>query len=252
MKIKTALSVISALTLLFISAGCGSDKSGNTGSFKEKVTDAPFFTAKSTTIATTAVTTVTTTTTQAPTEKPTEKPTEAPTEPPTEKPTESKMKFYESGMYKVGTDIQEGEYFVFSLYSNGYVCVSSDANQNDIIYNEIFDNNLIITIYDGEYVKLSDCTAISNFEEDVKTDSGLKTYEVLMEDALDKGAMYQVGTMLDAGEYKLECTGSSGYYCIYSDSRHDDIIANDIFDTSTYVDVSDGEYILLKDCKIVE
>lgn len=172
--------------------------------------------------------------------------TEPPTEPETENTTQNKVKAYPSGMYKVGSDIPAGEYMLFTENSSGYLCVSSDANQDDIIFNENFGNNLIATFEEGEYVELSRCIALKYDELPADIDEAIKKY-------LDEGAMYKIGTNLKAGEYKLEATSEyGGYYCVYSSSRHDDIIANDNFDSTTYVNVSDGEYLLLTRCKIIE
>lgn len=171
----------------------------------------------------------------------TEKFTKAPTDPPTES-----AKAYKDGMFKVGTDMESGEYMLFSTSSSGYLCVSTDANEDDIIYNENFGNNLIATFSDGEYVKLSRCMAIpfDVIPDDISS---------LLNDYIDSGAMYKVGKNIPAGEYKLTSTTDiMGYYCIYSDSRFDNIIANDNFDNETYVNVSDGEYLLLSRCKIIE
>ena len=145
---------------------------------------------------------------------------------------------YQSGMYKVGVDMPAGEYIVFVNDGTGYFCVSSDSNQDDILFNDNFDYNSIITINDGEYLDLSRCYAVP-FEEDpeVKT-----TGE----------GMFKVGTHIPAGEYKLDAGTETGYYCIYSNSRHDDIISNDNFDGQNYVTVSDGQYLVLNRCKFVD
>lgn len=255
MKTKTALSIISALTLLLISAGCGnSERSTASGSIDATMAKTQTVTAKATTAATTAVTTVTTTTAQTTTEKETEAPTEAPTEKPTEATTKKKTKAYGEGMYKVGKDIPEGEYILYNTSNyDAYTCVSDDANQNDIIFNENFPSNLIITVYDDEFLDLSRCMAINLDELIEGNEDKTDTLINVVADRVDEGVMYKVGLMLEPGEYKLETTGNyDGYYCIYSDSRHDDIVANDNFDSSTYVEVSDGEYLLLSRCKIVE
>ena len=141
---------------------------------------------------------------------------------------------YSAGTYKVGTDIPAGEYILYSSDDSGYFCVSSDSNQADIIFNDNFDYNSIITIYDREYLELSRCSAIP-FSENPDVDT-------------TAAGMFKVGTHIPAGEYKLE-TSDSGYYCIYADSRHDDIIANDNFEGQNYVTVSDGQYLLLSRCK---
>lgn len=171
--------------------------------------------------------------------------TELPTELETENTIEKKVTAYPSGMYKVGSDMPAGEYMLYAESASGYLCVSSDANQDDIIFNENFGNNLIATFEEGEYVDLSRCIALKYDELPADIDESIEKY-------LDEGAMYKIGTNLKAGEYKLEATSEyGGYYCVYSSSRHDDIISNDNFDNNTYVNVSDGEYLLLSRCKII-
>lgn len=145
---------------------------------------------------------------------------------------------YSSGQYKVGTDIPEGEYILFSDSGKGYFCVSSDSNADDIIFNDNFKYNSIITINDGEYLELSRCYAVS-FDEVEE----LSTKEI--------GSMYKVGVHIPSGEYQLDANDDRGYYCIYSDSRHDDIIANDNFEGKCYVTVTDGQYLLLSRCGFV-
>lgn len=252
MKTKTAISILSALTLLLTLPSCG--ENDTSGTFTDPVITTKAVTTAAPTEATTAATTTTTTTAQTTTEKVTEAPTEAPTEKQTEATTKKKTKAYGEGMYKVGKDIPEGEYILYNTSSyDAYTCVSDDANQNDIIFNENFPSDLIITVYDDEFLDLSRCMAINLDELIEGNEDKTDTLIDVVSDRVDEGVMYKVGLMLDEGEYKLETTGkSSGYYCIYSDSRHDDIVANDNFDSSTYVEVSDGEYLLLSRCKIVE
>lgn len=145
---------------------------------------------------------------------------------------------YTSNTYKVGTDIPAGEYIVFTDGGTGYFCVSSDSNQDNITYNENFEYNSIITINDGEYLNLTRCYAVPFAEApDVKTDSA---------------GMFKVGTHIPAGEYKLEASGGTGYYCIYPDSRQNNIISNDNFDGQNYVTVTDGQYLVLVRCKFTD
>lgn len=145
---------------------------------------------------------------------------------------------YSANIYKVGTDIPAGEYVVFAEEDHGYFCVSPDSNQDDITFNDNFDYNSIITVNDGEYLELSGCYAVP-FDENPEVD-------------LAGSGMFKVGTHIPAGEYKLEVTGSHGYYCIYPDSRQDDIIANDNFENQNYVTVSDGQYLILSGCKFAD
>ena len=145
---------------------------------------------------------------------------------------------YSAGVYKVGTDLPAGEYVVFASGGAGYFCVSSDSNQNNILFNDNFSTNSIITVNDGEYVNLSRCYAIPISEDpEVSTsDSG----------------MFKVGTHIPAGEYKIDSGADSGYYCIYSNSRQDNIVANDNFTGQNYVTVSDGQYLVLSRCSFTE
>ncbi len=149
-----------------------------------------------------------------------------------------------NGKYKVGENIEPGEYIVISsdIDGGGYFCVSSDTNQDDITFNSFFDYNSIMTINDGEYLELSDARAY-------------KLDEWLQENSLStdqSGIMLKVGPMLPAGEYQLTSTDDNGYYCVYSSSRQDDIITNDNFSGLTYVYVEEGQYLELNDCMIVQ
>lgn len=144
---------------------------------------------------------------------------------------------YSSGQYKVGTDIPIGEYILFASGGTGYFAVSSDSNGSDIIVNENFDYNTIISVSDGQYFELVRCYAVPLDETDT---SELK---------LDGEGMFKVGTHIPAGEYKLnaDITGK-GYYCIYDSSTQENIISNNNFDGSQYVTVQDGQYLQLVRC----
>lgn len=142
---------------------------------------------------------------------------------------------YQEGQHKVGSDIPAGEYVIVSDWGSGYFCVSSDANGSDIIANDNFTYNSIISVNDGEYLQLKRCYAVPISEA--------------TSIPIDKANMFLIGTHLPAGEYCLEAE-ENGYYCIYADNRHKDIIANDNFEGKSYVTVSDGQYLLLSRCNI--
>lgn len=172
---------------------------------------------------------------------PTAEPTIEPTAEPTQEPI-SEMTSYGPGTLKVGADIPAGEYVLLATGSrSGYFAVCSDANCDDILFNDNFDTNSIITVYDGEFLNLSRCEAIS--EEEFHSEYTIKSSV--------SGTMLKVGVDLEAGEYKLLCeSDQSGYYCIYNDSRQSDIISNDNFENSSYVSVEDGQYLVLSRCYI--
>lgn len=148
---------------------------------------------------------------------------------------------YTSGQYKVGVDIPAGEYVVLADEDSGYFSVSSDANNDDIIFNGNFAFNSIITVQDGEYLKLSRSTAVP---ADL-------FYAENMVDLSKTGIMLCIGKDIEAGEYKLTCEeGESRYYCIYNSSRQDEIVNNENFENSAYVSVANGQYLVLSRCFI--
>ena len=62
--------------------------------------------------------------------------------------------------------------------------------------------------------------------------------------------MLAIGKDLPAGEYRVKADGDTGYYCIFSSSRQDDIVSNDNFSGEKYVTVKEGQYIELSRCHI--
>lgn len=153
------------------------------------------------------------------------------------------MKTYDEGQYKVGLDMQPGMYVLLSTSQfAGYFCVSSDANARDILFNDNFDTNSIIEVRRGEYVELSRCIAV---------DADDFYSEYVINYSNNTGVMLRVGYDIMPGEYKLKAeSGSSGYYCIYSDARHDDIYANDLFKNSAYVALTYGQYVIFSRCYV--
>ncbi len=150
--------------------------------------------------------------------------------------------YYSEGQYKVGDDLPAGEYVLLNNSSrSGYFCVSSDANGDDILFNDNFDYNSIITVKKGEYVELNRCEAVPS--------AVFYTSEKIPAD--EPGSMLKVGVDIAPGEYKLIAeSDSSGYYCVYPDSRHQKIITNDNFKNSARVKVKKGQYLVLNRCTI--
>ena len=144
-----------------------------------------------------------------------------------------------TGQYKVGTDIEPGEYLVLADSDSGYFCVSSDAAGKDITFNGNFSYNTYITVASGEYLKLSRCSAYPVDKNEIELNTSGE-------------GMFRFGVDLPAGEYKLVADSDTGYYCVYSDSRQNAIVANDNFSGQSYITVEDGEYLKLSRCHIVE
>lgn len=154
------------------------------------------------------------------------------------------MRTYNAGQYRVGRDMVAGEYVLLSTSDyGGYFCVSSDALGNDIICNDLFEVNSIVTVRSGEYIELERCIAVDATSFYTKYSIRTDNY----------GVMLKVGYDIMPGTYRVVAQpGQTGYYCIYNDSRHDDIINNDLFENSAYVTIRTGQYIILSRCRIVE
>ena len=152
------------------------------------------------------------------------------------------MRTYNEGQYRVGRDMIAGEYVLLSTSDySGYFCVSSDALGKNIICNDLFEVNSILTVRTGEYVELSRCIAV--LASDFYTKYTIRTDNT--------GVMLRVGYDIQPGTYRLRAAaGQTGYYCIYNDSRHDDIVDNDLFSGSSYITLRYGQYIILNRCYI--
>ena len=150
---------------------------------------------------------------------------------------------YGPGVYKIGSDMPAGTYFLTITNPEriGYVSVSLDSNSDDIIYNEVFDQNVIAEFKENEYVNLSHCSA-SLYTRKESVDLTATNFEA------------EIGVHLPAGEYELKVSDSDGigYYVIYSDNRFSEIISNDVFENNCYVTVSDGQFFLVKDAYLVQ
>jgi len=67
---------------------------------------------------------------------------------------------YQEGMYKVGRDIEAGEYIAMPVgKTTSYIEVSKNSNGtlNSIITNDIFRTKKYITIKNGQYIKFTGC-----------------------------------------------------------------------------------------------
>ncbi len=78
--------------------------------------------------------------------------------------TQAQPTVYTEGMYKVGVDIPAGEYIAYPISNDyqGYFCISSDANQKDIITNDNFGGQRYLSITSGQYLELTQCKIYKN------------------------------------------------------------------------------------------
>ena len=167
-------------------------------------------------------------------------------EPVTETEPEPQSTKYKASTYKVGVDIPAGEYVVFQDGFMGYweIAKDSEGTLDSILANENIAYNSIVTLQDGLYFKMTGCYAVPLVENPSVDTSG--------------SGMFKVGTHINAGEYKVEVDENSslgyGYVEVSANSSNtlDAIISNDNFEGSKYITVSDGQYLKLYGCHIVQ
>lgn len=160
--------------------------------------------------------------------------------PQTEKPS---VKTYKSGQYKVGSDLPAGEYVAISK-GQAYIELAKDSKGTleSILANDLFINRSIITVSDGQYLKVQNCE-LYVFKDAPKPQ---------ITDGFLPSGMYKVGVELPAGEYKVIAEGGNSYIETSNSSRHllEDIVSNDLFQGDKYVNVSDGQYVKFFGAKI--
>ena len=150
-------------------------------------------------------------------------------------------KTYKEGMYKVGSDIPAGIYVLKQTGTvSAYYAILNSTSTSDIAANDNFDNQAIVGVNDGQYLQLERCTAVA-FDQTTHT----------LQDSRTNG-MWKVGTDIPAGTYKATQIGNiPAYFCVYnSPYSNQEIIENDNFSGSTYLTVSDGQYLVLERCSI--
>ncbi len=147
---------------------------------------------------------------------------------------------YNSGNYLVGTDIPSGLYILYSDTDDGYFRLTSDANGNNTLDNDIFGRYTYVNITDNIYLELSRCVAIAYMDEYVFSP---------FDNQYGRGT-YLVGKDIDAGEYKITAVGS-GYYSI-QETPNGKIKSNGILDSgeSKYITLSNGQYVELSSVMI--
>ncbi|ARF16271.1 hypothetical protein [Sporosarcina ureae] len=168
----------------------------------------------------------------------------------TPKPTEPKKQTNPStvtsitdGTYQIGTDIEPGEYLVFS---NGVTLLENTTDQSgnpdSIVFNVALDgrSHTYVTLHQGEYFTLK----------------GGEMYPVASapsikpENGIYKDGQYKVGTDIPPGSYTLMVDDQSdiGFYEISKNSRQDmmDLLVSDVVEGETSVDIKNGEYLTIR------
>lgn len=153
---------------------------------------------------------------------------------------------FQPGKYQVGVGIPAGDYVVMTIPGAflPYYEIRSNGDFDSyegIIDNCLFDYNAILRLEDGQFLYLDDCTA-SPIGEMPQID-----YRV--------GTMFQVGYHIPAGTYRLKSTEQDGgFYAIlsYPSDNLDSILDCSTFTGEREVTVSDGQYLQLSFCNIVQ
>jgi hypothetical protein len=138
------------------------------------------------------------------------------------------------GSYKVGVDMQPGEYVIIG---SGYMEITKDSTGSfdSIIANDNYSNRTIVVVKKGQYF---------NFEGTAYTWAQAPKVD-LTSGVLEEGK-YKVGVDFPAGEYKVISDGG-GYVEVGSDASGtlSSIISNDNFTGSKYLTVKKGQYLTI-------
>ena len=183
-----------------------------------------------------------------PAEEDTTEETQEESEEPEEEPEETNAGI-EPGTYKVGDEIDAGEYLVIA---DSMTYVESSQDSTGSLESIIFNLNLYsgahsyVTLNDGEYFKLQGGTAYPVGDAP----------SIQPDDGIYRDGMYKVGEDIPAGEYKVQLDDNAamgmGYLEVSTNSRHDlgSIVTNDNPQADTYITVEDGQYLTLQDMYI--
>ncbi|WP_321833512.1 hypothetical protein [Clostridium butyricum] len=146
------------------------------------------------------------------------------------------------GTYKVGQDIQAGEYLVKCTSDfGGYYECTANGNFESVIFNGNVSKGSsdYITLKEGEYIKLQRCVMYTT----------ANAPSIVPSDGIYKEGTYKVGKDIQAGEYLITSTNSDfdAYVEVSNDSRHNinNIVMNDNFKGNKYVTVEDGQYLTI-------
>lgn len=154
-------------------------------------------------------------------------------------PTEKK--WIPEGMYKIGTDIPEGEYFVWATSYFCSVQVSSDSSGSvaSNITTEMCDTFMFISVRSGQYLDVSGGSFVP---------ANIAPVPEMQENGTYKPGMYRVGIDIPAGEYKVAATDDFCYIQVLKDSfglisSH---VNTEYVDGQAYVTVIEGQYLSVK------
>lgn len=149
-----------------------------------------------------------------------------------------------------GVKIKGKACFILNGHAIYYAILASPDNlYND--YSSLFDKIIESINFEETSEPLGviwDFNSINEFHSNADNSTTTETQNTT---TTYKSGTYKVGSDMPAGEYKLTATSNTGkgYWCVRDSSASDsNIIRNENFENSTYVTVSEGEYIELSRC----
>lgn len=166
---------------------------------------------------------------------------------PQEQPQQAETKPIKDGTYQVGKDLVAGEYIVFS---NGMTFLENTSdltgNPESIVFNIALDghSHAYVTLQSGEYLKID-----SGEMYPVETAPSLKPAN-----GMYKSGQYKVGTDIPAGKHQIRVddTNDIGFYEISKSSRQEmtDFITSDVVEGATWINVTNGQYVTIRNAII--
>ena len=159
-----------------------------------------------------------------------------------EKSVSTGMHLYSAGTYTVGDQLEEGEYILFCAEGHeAQYLVGIDEEGLDVITEGVFGANAILTVEEGDYLQLTDCTAV--LAEDF--------YSVSRIEPDGDGGTLKIGYDIEPGTYELiGCSDETSFYRIYDDSRFHLIAGEEEFQFACEVYLELGQYLELVNCTV--
>ena len=158
-------------------------------------------------------------------------------------------KYWTDGIFRCGTDIDEGDYFIISIYGANALYDVSD-NPNDFSWSDYWVFRRV-TVKNGQYVNIEDGALLiraSEFEDKDLTEYGI----------------YLVGKDLPAGDYQIKTitdklsndivniSGITGAFQISEGKpEKEPVSCSPLFDSQSYLSVTDGQYVIINDARMV-
>ena len=155
-----------------------------------------------------------------------------------------------SGMWKVGEDLEPGEYILVKNsdeYMGSFdITTGTSGDFDEIVESNAFHNFEYIKVKDGQYLKLDDCTLY--IIDEIKPGMHLEKFDELT------NGMFIVGIDIEPGQYKLENIDKeyNGWFSLYNslDGGYNggiDLPDSDFFDNNTLITLTEGQYLKLDD-----